>query len=271
MENDHTRSSLNAASRTAYHDIREWFTGPLGQHVMRTETAMLEQLLPTFFGYHLAQFSVQDQPMFDSSQVQHKFVVGLESGSGGVCSADSELVSNPVELPFANDSIDVVLLHHLLDFVSQPKEVLREISRVTLPMGHIVIMGFNPFSSWGIWKTVAGIKGNPPWNGDFIRPGRLMDWLNLLDFKIDRAQYAIYRPPIARFAGEVADYSQGVSRTLNLPVGSLYVIVARKHVGAVRSIRPVWKRSRAFGRLSVVRSSVETDGLTSTQHPPQND
>ena len=160
-----------------------------------------------------------------------------------------------------------MLLHHLLDFVNDPKEILREINRVTIPMGHVVIVGFNPISFWGLWRGVARFKKRAPWSGEFIRAGRLMDWLNLLDFKIDRAQYAIYRPPFARFPGKVTDYSQGVSRGLNLPVGSIYVIVARKHVGAVRSIRPVWKRDRAFGGLSVVQT-VKHDGLRSTRHSP---
>ena len=123
-------------------------------------------------------------------------------------------------------------------------------------------------SLWGAWRTIArsvGRKGIAPWNGTFIRPGRLMDWLNLLDFKIDRAQYSIYRPPVSRYLGEVNDYSDGVSRTMNLPIGSVYVIVARKHVGAALSIKPAWNRHQAFGRLSAVRS-VRHDGPMSLEH-----
>ncbi len=70
-----------------------------------------------------------------------------------------------------------------------------------------------------------------------------MDWLNLLEFKIDRAQYAIYRPPIMRYPGKINDYSQGVSRNLNLPIGSVYIIVAQKHMGAITPMRPAWKKS----------------------------
>ncbi len=222
---------------------------------------MLDQLLPAFFGYHLAQFSVQQESLFHSSTIQHKFCVGLDN-SNPDC-----LVTSPAKLPFENDSIDVVLLHHLLDFIESPHETLREIARVTLPLGHVVIVGFNPLSLWGIWRQFAKFGGKAPWNSRFIRPGRLMDWLNLLNFKIDRAQYAIYRPPVGKYAGPVIDYSQGVSRNLNLPIGSVYVIVAKKHIGAVRPIRPVWKTSRAFGRLSVVRS-VEHDGLSRIEHEP---
>jgi SAM-dependent methyltransferase len=252
-------TSLTRDADPVFDDIRQWFETPLGQHVVQTETSILEALLPGFFGYQLLQLSVQDSSLHDSSPIRQRFNVHLDDASSG------GLVAHPAHLPFANDSIDTILLHHLLDFVESPQDVLREVSRITLPMGHLVIVGFNPWSSWGLWQGLAKFRGHAPWNGRYIRAGRLMDWLNLLNFKIDRAQYAIYRPPVARLAGKVSDYSHGLSRNLNLPVGAVYVIVARKHVGAVRSIRPVWRPSRAFGRLSVVRS-IKHDGVTRSDH-----
>jgi SAM-dependent methyltransferase len=259
MHNDF--SALSSSSQPVLESIRSWFTSDLGRHVLKTELAMLEQLLPGLFGYHLAQLSVQDIMLHDASPIQNKIIINLDTTNAG-------LVSNPTQLPFANDSIDVALSHHLLDFAESPQKILRELARVTLAMGHIVIVGFNPMSLWGGWRTVVrctGRKGIAPWNGAFIRPGRLMDWLNLLNFKIDRAQYSIYRPPVSHYLGEVNDYSDGVSRTLNLPIGAVYVIVARKHIGAVRTIKPVRSRRHAFGRLSAVRL-VKHNGLTTMKH-----
>ncbi|MGI9322253.1 MAG: hypothetical protein ACR2PJ_01615, partial [Pseudomonadales bacterium] len=92
-----------------------------------------------------------------------------------------------------------------------------------------------------------------------------MDWLNLLNFKIDRAQFAIYAPPLERYAGRVGNYSRGLSRNLNLPMGAIYVIAAKKQLGAMTPLRPVWQASRAFGRLSVVRS-VKHDPATRALH-----
>jgi len=254
MHNDF--SALTRSSQPALESIRAWFTSDLGKHVLKTELTMLEQLLPGLFGYHLAQFSVQDKVLHDVSPIQNKIISNLDTPK-------ASLVSNPTQLPFANDSIDVALLHHFLDFAESPQKILLELARVTLPMGHIVIVGFNPTSLWGGWGAIVRStrsKDIAPWHGSFIRPGRLMDWLNLLDFKIDRVLYSIYGPPVVKYLGEVNEYSDGVSRTLNLPIGSVYVIVARKHIGAVRPIKPLWRQRQAFGRLSAVRS-VEQGGL----------
>jgi SAM-dependent methyltransferase len=254
MHNDF--SALTRSSQPVLESIQSWFTSDLGRYVLKTELAMLEQLLPGLFGYHLAQLSVQSRVLHGASPIQNKIIINLNTTKSG-------LVSNPTQLPFANDSIDVALLHHLLDFAESPQKILCELARATLPMGHIVIVGFNPMSLWGGWRTILRAtrrQGIAPWNGAFIRPGRLVDWLNLLDFKIDRAQYSIYRPPVSQYLGEANDYSDGVSRTLNLPVGSVYVIVASKHIGAVRSIKPVWTRRESFGRLSAV-NTVKHDAL----------
>lgn len=234
--------------------IREWFDSPLGNQIVKVEKAVLDQLLPAFFGYHLLQLSVQQSKLYDASPIQHKISLGL-------LEEDNEaFVAQATALPLEEDSIDVVVLHHLLDFYDSPQQLLREVARVSRPQGHLVIVGFNPLSLWGLVKPFGHLRGRAPWIGKFIRPGRLMDWLNLLNFKIDRAHYSTYGLPMNRapFVGNIPDYSQGLSRKSNLPFGASYVIVARKQVGTMTPIRPVWKERRSFGQLTVVRPAQVT-------------
>ncbi|MBQ75649.1 MAG: SAM-dependent methyltransferase [Gammaproteobacteria bacterium] len=236
--------------------IRDWYASPLGTELLETESAILEQLLAGLFGYHLLQVSVQERELFSASPIQHKVTLGLKPQD------QSPFLARPTELPLENDGTDVVLVHHLLDFVDSPQEALRELSRIVLPSGYLIIVGFNPFSLWGLWKTMAAWRKLPPWNGQFIRPGRLMDWLNLLNFKIDRARFCTYGLPRAHSDKSKPDFSKGLSRNASFPVGAVYVIVASKQVGTLTSIRPVWKSHRAFEQLSVVRRSVNRDLLS---------
>ena len=96
-------SAVQRVSQTAFDDIGAWFDSELGQHIINTETAMLDQLLPQLFGYHLTQFSVQDRPVYGASPIQNKLSVGLAD------LANTGVVASPASLPFADDSIDVVL------------------------------------------------------------------------------------------------------------------------------------------------------------------
>jgi SAM-dependent methyltransferase len=231
-------------------EIDQWFDSTLGSRVLDTQQAILEQLLPGFFGYHLLQLSIQSRQLYRSSPIHHKFSMGQRQHRQMAFTGDA------ANLPFEDDSVDVILLHHMLDFSASPQRLLSEVARVSLPMGHIVIVGFNPVSLWGAWQPVGKALGKQPWQGQFIRPGRLMDWLNLLNFKIDRAEYCMSGLPVSSTSDQpAADYSQGLSREANWPFGAVYVIVARKQVGSMIPLRPVWKRNRAFGKLSVVRSS----------------
>lgn len=228
--------------------IRAWFDSPLGQQVLGVEKAVLEQLLPEFFGYRLMQLSIQHAPLYTASPIQHKFSMGLQGDHCG------DFVGAGTRLPFERDSMDVTLLHHLLEFYDAPQQILSEVARVTISSGYVVVTGFNPISLWGLCKPVGQLRGGAPWVGNFIRPGRLMDWLNLLNFKIDRARFTTYGLPMNRkpFIGKIPDYSQGISRKPSFPFGAVYVIVARKQVGTMTPVRPVWKHSRALGRLTVV-------------------
>ncbi len=227
-------------------DIRQWYGTGVGQQVLESGQAILDQLLPGLFGYHLLQLSVSETPLYGNSTIGHKVCLGLTPG-------DRSIVASPTQLPFDDDSIDVVVLHHMLDFCDAPQTVLREVARVTLSVGHVIIVGFNPVSPWGFAKAALGWRGQPPWNGGFIRMGRLMDWLNLLDFRIDRAEFAHHVLPF-QYRKRLPDYSQGLSRRINWPFGAVYVLMARKQVAGMTPIKPVWRSSEtALGQLHVVR------------------
>ena len=254
-------------SDKALTDLRSWFESTLGAHVLAAEQAIMNQLLPGFFGYDLLQLSLQTESLFDASPIHHKLKMGIAQQDQGA------FTGKATQLPFETDSMDVVLLHHLLEYYDSPQQILREGGRIALPSGHVVIIGFNPLSLWGAYRPIGQLRSLAPWCGRFIRPGRLMDWLTLLNFKIDRAQYATYGLPVDGYSGKIPDYRQGLSRNANWPFGAVYVIVASKQVSRLTPIKPVWQRQRAFGRLNIVRPAVNQganrDTVRQERHLPQ--
>ncbi len=252
---------LDASREVVLKEIRSWFDSSRGKQFLKTESSILDQLLSGLFGYHLLQISVTDVELFSESPVGHKFSMGISQNDL------NPFVGSAQDLPFQNDSVDVVLLHHVLDFFDAPQHILREACRVSIPAGYLVITGFNPWSMWGFLKHATGWRGRAPFNGKFIRPGRLLDWLTLLDFKIDHAIYGLYSFPFdAQKQPRSSDFSQGLSRNTSWPFGSVYVIVARKQVGGVTPIRPVWRKQRRLGNISAIRptSSVRPTNRGST-------
>jgi ubiquinone/menaquinone biosynthesis C-methylase UbiE len=61
-------------------------------------------------------------------------------------------------LPFDSASLDLVVLPHTLELASDPHQTLREVERVLVPEGRVVIVGFNPASLWGLRQGLGRVR-----------------------------------------------------------------------------------------------------------------
>jgi hypothetical protein len=85
-----------------------------------------------------------------------------------------------------------VVLPHALELARDPHQTLREVERVLVPEGRVVIVGFNPASLWGLRQRAGRVRAGwagrnqplyLPRAGEFIGYWRLRDWLRLLGFE----------------------------------------------------------------------------------------
>src|SRR3569623_2598537 len=98
--------------------------------------------------------------------------------------------------PIGSDSVDVVLLHPTLEFAADPHLILREVERMLIAAGHVVIVAFTPWSFWGVWRLARRRGGRPPWSGRCLGLSRIRDRLGLLGFAIVEARPLFFRPPL---------------------------------------------------------------------------
>jgi len=235
--------------------LARWFSSPLGQRLLGTEQALHDELLEDIFGYHLIQISAQKTPLFQKSPILNKVCLGED----GLLAP--QLIASPLQTPIESDQVDLLLLHHLLEFSDRPQALLAESARMVMPMGTLIITAFNPLSFWGLRKRLSGATANYPFKGHFRSAYRLMDWLNLLNFKIDRVLFADFGLPWSVRRLPPPSFGLGLGRRYNLPTGGVYVLVARKYVGPLTPTRsPVMRRSIRFSGLSLPEPS--TGGLT---------
>ena len=149
-------------------------------------------------------------------------------------------------MPVLSDSIDVIVLSHILEFSNNPHELLREIERTLIPEGHVVILGFNPWGIWMIWKIVLGWTRKTPWCGRFARQSRVRDWLQLLGFDIIESHGYFFRPPLAqvRIMRKLQFLEKFGPKWWPFFAGA-YAIVAKKRVAALTPLKPRWKPRRS--------------------------
>ena len=232
------------SSRLEPAGMREWLAGPLGQYVLGWEQSQMDRVVSDLFGFHALQLGLDDLQGLKTNRMPHRWL-GLDHAQAlGV-----DFVTDFRALPFAEQSLDLVLLPHTLEMHSHPHETLREVERVLVPEGRVIICGLNPWSLWGarlmrerFYARLGSKKTFMPIHNEFIGPQRMKDWLTLLGFEVERGGFGVYKPSLE---------SQSWLSRLNWmelagnrwwPIfGSAYFLTAVKRVRGMRLLGASWK------------------------------
>lgn len=212
--------------------LSEWFASEQGGYVLTREQAYFDKTVADIFGFNAVQMGLPEQNFLRNSRIPLRFSAGNQPGN------DVRLVCT--ELPFDSDSLDLVLLPHVLEFSDNPHQIIREVERVLMPEGNLIISGFNPFSLWGLHRTL-GRKQGYPWSGQFITLQRMKDWLALLGFEVVGGRFAAYAPPFhhRKWLDRYAFMEKAGDRWWAVG-GGVYFLHAIKRVPGMRLIKPKW-------------------------------
>jgi SAM-dependent methyltransferase len=240
-------------------DIEEWFQSDLGKNILSLQQDKLDALMPEVFGYHLMQMSVLNNlPLSRQSPVSHHFSLGfnplkIDSKVDEVSDKKNDkesftiataAISEFEHLPIEEESIDAAILHHVLDYSTDPHRLLRETARTIISNGFIIIVGFNPSSALMLKKQIGRcVKRSDHWRYHDLRKDRVVDWLRVLGFKPMLVQYGYHSLP---FNASFSDKLDKVLAHLLPPLGAFYIIVARKQVIPMTVIREPWKKRQAL-------------------------
>lgn len=212
--------------------LGEWFATPQGGYVLACEQDYFDRTVNDIFGFNAAQLGLPEQDFLRNSRMPLRFTAGNQHGNAVRLAC--------TELPFASDSLDLVLMPHVLEFSENPHQTLREVSRVLMPEGSIIISGFNPFSLWGL-RRALGRQQDYPWCGRFIALPRLKDWLALLGLEIAGGRFAAYAPPFRQAKWlERSAFMEAAGDRWWAVGGGVYFLHAIKRVHGMRLIKPQW-------------------------------
>ena len=212
--------------------LAEWLGGNYGQYLLEREHTFIDRSVADIFGYNALQVGLPQFDLLRASRIPLRVTAGHD--------AHCQVRLNLDELPFESGSIDLVLLPHVLEYSEHPHQVLREVERIMMPEGHLIITGFNPRSLWGIRRLLSSHM-EYPWCGQFISLQRIKDWLALMGFEVVAGRFACYAPPMTnpewlkrlRFMEPAGDRWWAVC-------GGVYMLQAIKRVPGMRLIKPQW-------------------------------
>lgn len=215
--------------------LADWFKTPLGLAVLAREQAVLDDIVADIFGFHALQVGLPALPLLRASRIPHRMTLAVNA----LGEAPTSVLALAHEMPFASQSLDLVVLPHVLEFAESPHAILREVDRVLVPEGRLVLTGFNPLSLWGLRQAADWTRDQHPWDGNFISLPRAKDWLTLLGLEVSAGRLWHYGLPVQsegwrqRFAflEPAGDRWWGVA-------GGVYMLEAIKRVTCVRLIAP---------------------------------
>lgn len=249
--------------------LTEWFATAPGQYLLAWEQAQFDLAVADLFGYNAMQLGLPELDALQANRMPHRWlalpeVLPTPAHHGAAPAPRVALITDAAALPFPPASLDLVVLPHTLELSADPHHVLREVERVLVPEGRVVISGFNPTSLWGLRQARGRLCGRLgirafgasslylPEAGDFIGSWRMRDWLRLLSFEVESDRFGCYRPAMRTEAWlqRYAWLDRAGARWWPI-FGAVYFVVAVKRVRGMRLLGPAWKPRRATSAAPV--------------------
>ena len=222
----------------AQQPLSEWYASGLGQSIAHRLESELRNRLGDVFGYQGLQVGnlVPGMHLLAGAGLQRLLVLDATTG-------EADIHGDVLSLPIASGTMKAVAFFHTLDFCSSPHQALREANRVLTDDGQLIIVGFNPYSAFGLRHVLTAWRRREPWNGRFYARHRVSDWLSVLDYRVLDSSAMFMLPPFnsERLLRRLA----GLERTQKFMggVGGVYFMRARKQTMPMTLVRQ-WGRSR---------------------------
>ena len=267
--------------------MTDWLKTPPGEYLLAWEREQFDQTVSDIFGYHALQLGFSELDALRANRMLHQwmaipFCANAADHQTALDASSSQqnakplaaLVTDSGALPFSANSLDLLVLPHTLELSQDPHATLREVERVLVPEGRVVISGLNPTSLWAMRQQRAHFYQRfgrsdlfLPEAGEFIGYWRLRDWLRLLNFEVESGRFGCYRPAFEtdKWLSRFEWMDKAGSRWWPI-FGAVYFLVAVKRVRGMRLLEPSWKTRKAVAAAPAVVANKGPNLNLMTEH-----
>ena len=232
--------------------MRDWLATPRARHLLAWERAQFDLAVADIFGFHALQLGLPELDALAANRMPHRWLANDTTVPGAA------LVTDFSALPFPPNSLDLVLLPHALELARDPHACLREVARVLVPEGRLVISGLNPASPWGFGRRRGPAQRRFGWGRralpqhELIGYWRLRDWLRLLGLEVEVGRFGCNGPalPSEKWLRRLHWMDRAGERWWPI-LGAVYFLVAVKRVRGMTPLSPAWKTIRTLSKAPV--------------------
>jgi SAM-dependent methyltransferase len=237
-----TQTSETRSPSDRHLSLRAWWNGDLGRALVRAESELLAEALEDVFGWELLQIGAWGpaRDLLAGARTRRQTLLAPLELSGR-----ADIIARPSQLPIISDAVDAAVLPHTLEFATDPYAIVREVDRVLLAEGQLLVLGFRPLSLWGV-RALGARSGYPPGMRRILSEHRVREWLSLLGYEVVAARRYLYCTPWSKGTEATAGNDRLLRRSLlnPLPAGA-YLLKARKRVFTLTPIRPRFREKPA--------------------------
>ncbi len=225
--------------------LTAWWQTSLGRALLAAESELLGEALEDVFGWEFLQVGAwgSSRDLLSCCRTRRQTVVAAKGFPGG-----ADIIARPSQLP------------HTLEFAADPYAIVREVDRVLVAEGQLLVLGFRPWSLWGM-RARWSRSGFPPGMRRVLSERRLREWLVLLGYEVVAEHSYLYCTPWSKGLSKGEGTGRILRRGLTHPLpASAYLLKARKRVYSLTPIRPRFReKPGVLGGL--VKPTTRSSGL----------
>ena len=205
-----------------YKELIRWYKKPINSVLKKTIIEQIAILKKHIVGNNVLFIGLSDFSKKFTSPKNLSFISIDEITS-------SDHITESKRLPFEDNSHDVIIILHALDYTDNPYELVREIDRIATDEAKVAVIGFNKFSIWGILKPFMN-KLSPPWVLNFHSLYSVKEWFKLLGYEQDYKDTSSFFPiPSKTFLKHLNKISF-VQKIIARDLGGLYFFAFKKKI-----------------------------------------
>ena len=140
-------------------------------------------------------------------------------------------VADALNLPFPDESFDLIPSNGLLCFLKEPEKALMEMHRVLKPGGGLAVGVLNKWSPWAFFRRIKGLYKDTIYNqAYFISPPELEGLIRRAGFDVKETRTCLFFFPINnRVYLKIAEQFERLDRRLIPKTGAFLAVSAVKN------------------------------------------
>ena len=227
-------------NNTTKTQLKKWYKSPAGQHYRKIILNELESIKDLYQGRHT---------LFCGSSEYKKLF--QKNKSGTFFSIDEDVLISSANLsknlPFEDNSHDVIVLSHGLEYTENPYLLMREIDRIATDDATIVVIGFNKFSLWSLIKIFSS---KPPWNINFLSPYIIKEWFKILEYKTNYQKTFGFIPYLGKNVTSFLSNISFLHKIIRNQYGGLAMVTYRKGVIPLTPQKIIFNKNYKLAHLA---------------------